>query len=413
MGGPDSGTSIFSQARALLGYRNVRVLAFTSAMSGTYLSILNTILQPFVVTELGFTVAVLGTLVSIGNRPLGLASSLVQPFAGALSDSFGRRRLMILGSIVAISSMASFLVAAVTRSILPLSLGFVFLGLSLLGNPATQAVIAETVEMDRRKLGVAFSLIFFFQALPGAVFPFSVSLLVSAIMFDGIFALAVLLESANLIVLFTQLRETRPSHTPVAAEAPPSPISIRRVFSIPPGFLKIFTPFAMDAFSYGLAGAIIYGMWSDYFHFNEGDIGLIVGVLLFSVVATQYPATKFLLRFGTRTTLAFSEFLTVLVMAGWLLSSSPLVLAGLSAVFGLSVSAWVPANSALLMSAAPESQRGSISGKLAAVRGLVFVPAPIIGGLLFSAYGYYVPVFLGMVGESFTVVAILRLIPKS
>jgi hypothetical protein len=52
-----------------------------------------------------------------------------------------------------------------------------------------------------------------------------------------------------------------------------------------------------------------------------------------------------------------------------------------------------------------------VSGKLAAFRGLIGFPAPIIGGLLFSAFGYYIPVSLSLVGEAFTTVAILKLLP--
>jgi hypothetical protein len=76
------------------------------------------------------------------------------------------------------------------------------------------------------------------------------------------------------------------------------------------------------------------------------------------------------------------------------------------------VGTWVPAQSSLLIRSAPVQERGSISGKLAAFRGLIGFPAPIIGGFLFSSFGYYVPIGLGAGGEMITTLAILRLLPR-
>jgi DHA1 family quinolone resistance protein-like MFS transporter len=405
-----SSGSLFTLARGLLVPGNIRVLALTSMITGIYVSLLNTILQPFVVKDLGFGVAILGVLVSIGSRPSGLASSVVQPFGGALADLLGRRLLIVLGSGVGIGSMAAFLLAAATHELLALSLGYLLFGLSLLGNPASQAMIAETVAVDPGKVNVAFSVVFFFTALPGAFIPFAAGYLAASLGYVALFGMAALLESANLVIMIAKLKETRSKSS--LGDSPATGFSLRRAVSIPPGFLSIFAPFAMDAFAFGIGGSIIYGMWARAFGFTTVDIGLIFGTLSVSVVASQYLATKLLIRVGTRLTLAFSEFLTVVILFGWLIAPALPVLLLLSVVFGFSVATWVPALSSLLMVSAPVEERGSIGGKLAAVRGLIATPAPIIGGLLFSVYGYYVPVLLSLVGEVITTVAILRLLPR-
>jgi MFS family permease len=399
-------------ARGLLIHGNVRVLAVTSLVTGAYLSVLNAILQPFVVQNLGFSVAVLGVMVSIGARPSGLASSIVQPFAGHFADLVGRKVLIVSGSAVAIASMVSFLLAATTHSLLPLAACYFLFGLSLLNSPATQAMIAESVAMDPGKVDVAFSVVFFFTQLPGAFIPFAAGYLASSFGYLVIFGAAAVLESANLVVLTAKLRETR-QHPRLGDQAQPkNAFSLRQAVRLPPGFLRIFAPFAMDAFSFGLAGSIIYGIWVTRFRFSPGDIGLIVGALSVSIVVSQYPATTLLLRFGPRKSLAFSEALTVVVLLGWLVTISLPVFIVLAVVFGVSVSTLVPAQSSLLMTRAPPEERGSVGGKLAAFRGLVAVPAPILGGFLFSAFGYYVPVALSLVGEAFTIIAILELLPE-
>ena len=402
-----SGTSVFGLARGLLSPGNIRILALTSMLTGIYISMLNTILQPFVVEYLGFDVAILGALVAVGARPTGLASSIIQPFAGHLADVLGRKRLILLGSAVGIGSMLSFLVAAMTRGPVALSLGYVLLGLSLLGNPASQAMIAESVSMDPGMFNVAYSVVFFFTSLPGAIVPF----LVGYMGYTVIFGLAAILEAVNLFALFPQLRETQFS-SPVDIGAGRR-FSFRESVRIPRGFVRIFIPFAMDAFSWGIGGAIIYGMWASYFGFSNLEIGIIFGSFSLSIVASQYFATRLLLAVGARRTLGISEFLAGLILLGWLLDQYLPFMVLVAVVFGFSVALWVPAVSSLLMVTAPAEERGSILGKLAAVRGLIAFPAPVIGGLIYTVYGYYVPVFLSLVGEFVTTLAILKLLPET
>jgi len=404
---PWSGVSALARGVEFQG--NVRLLALTSMSTGTYVTMLNALLQPFVVKSLGYSVLILGILVALGGRPSGLASSVIQPFAGRLADLFGRKPLIVAGSVVGICSMVSFLLAATTRSLLPLALGYAFYGLALLGYPASQAAIAESVAMDQRKLKVAFSLVFFFTYLPGVVAPGIGGFIATTFGYAVLFGAAALLEAGNLVMLTSSFRETRRSKD---GAIDPSGFSVRQALRIPPDLRRIFIPFAMDAFSFGLGGSIVYGLWSSAFGFTATNIGLIAATLAASIVVSQYLATRILIRAGARRTLAFSEFLTVVVLAGWLISPTVPATILMALIFGFSVSTWTPSLSSLLMAAAPVEERGSVSGRLAAFRGLVGTPAPFIGGYLFTVLGYYPPLVLSLVGEAITTVAILKLLPR-
>src|SRR2546430_8493839 len=77
--------------------------------------------------------------------------------------------------------MASFLAAAVTHAWPLLIPGFLLLGFSLLSSPASQAILAESVKMEPRKMGIVFSWVFFFNSIPGALMAFVAGVIGDAI----------------------------------------------------------------------------------------------------------------------------------------------------------------------------------------------------------------------------------------
>ncbi len=397
-------------SRGLLLQGNVRVLATTSFITGTYVGMLNTTLQPFVLS-LGLGLPVLGLLQALGSRPWGLSSSLIQPFAGHYADIFGRKFIIALGSGVSILSMIFFLLAAMMHSWPILLFAFLLFGLALLSSPASQAVIAESVNLEPSKMQVAFSTVFFFTSVPGAVTAIVAGVLADALGYYLVFAVAVILESANLVILLAKLRETQSVSRPAAASTRRNTFSFSDAVKLPRGFLGFFATFATDAFSFGITGSIFYGMLVKQYEYSNTDIGLIVGTLSFAIILAQYPAARFLLRVGPKRSLAFSEFLSVLVLLGWNLASSVPVFLLLSVLFGVSIATWVPASQSLIMSHAPPEERGSLGGKLAAFRGIAAFPAPIIGGLLFDKFGYHAPVMASFVGIVLALLMIIKLLP--
>jgi DHA1 family multidrug resistance protein-like MFS transporter len=400
---------LYRYSSGLLMHGNVRVLALTGLLTGTYVSMLNTALQPFALS-LGLGLTSLGFMQALGNRVGGFSGAIIQPFAGRLADIHGRRKVVIGGSLVSISSMAAFLAAAVTHSWPLLIPGFLLLGFSLLSSPASQAILAESVKMEPRKMRIVFSWVFFFNSIPGAVMAFVAGVIVDSIGYYLVFALAIALESVNLLLYLTRLRETRDSTLRGEARLDPS-ITLRSLIEPPKGLRGFFATFAMDAFSFGITGSIIYGIMVRQFGYSGTEIGLVVGTLYLAVVAAQYPATRMLLRFGSKKSLAFSEFLSVLLLVGWNLSSNLLYFIVLSVVFGVSIAAWVPARQSMLMALAPPEERGALAGKLAAFTGLIAFPAPILGGFLFDTLGYHAPVTLSVVGIAVALSMIVRLLP--
>jgi len=397
-------------SRTILANRNIRVLAITGLISGVYIGMLNGVLQLFP-ASLGFGVATLGILQAVGNRFSGIAGSIAQPIAGHLSDIYGRKVIIAAGSVATILSMALFVVAALTANLACLFGAFFMFGVSVLGSPSSQAMVAESVGLESSKLNVAYSVVFLLSSIPGVVTPYLAGVIAGSYGYVVIFLAAVLLESVDLFLYLKELYETRPKAKTGGATLPRK-FSLKLSFRIPRGSWGYFTALAMDAFTFGISTTIIFAIIQAKFGYSDAEIGIMVSVFSLAIILTQYPATKLLLVLGGRRTIAFSEALGTLLMVGWAVAGSFTGFLLLAVLFGASVSTWVPGVQSLVMTNSPEQERGGIGGKVAAVRGLVAFPAPILGGLLYQSLGYEAPIIASGIGTAITVVLLLKYVPE-
>ena len=401
-------SGIFGLSRTLLLNRNIRVLAITGLISGIYIGMLNVVLQLFPLS-LGFSVAALGVLQALGNRFAGVAATVAQPLAGHYSDVHSRRRTILLGSAVTIASMVCFVGAAVSFNGFLMLVAFVLFGVSVLGGPAAQALVAESVDLDPRKMDVAYSTIFFLSTIPGVVTPYMAGAMLDRYGYLAIFAVAALLEGVDLYLYWRELYET--THTMIAEGSRGRTFSFREALRLPKASAGFYGALAMDAFAFGITTSIIYAMAKKEFGFSGSDIGLLVAVWSLAMLVSQYPSTRILIRLGAKKTIILSEALGTLLMAGWAVSNDVPEFAILSVVFGVSVTTWVPGVQSLMMVHAPAKERGGVGGKVAAFRGLVAFPAPIIGGYLYQGFGYEAPVIASFVMTIATVALMFRYLP--
>jgi DHA1 family multidrug resistance protein-like MFS transporter len=397
-------------SRVILADRNIRVLAVTGLISGVYIGMLNGVLQLFP-ASLGFGVAALGILQAVGNRFSGIAASVAQPIAGHLSDIYGRKVMIVVGSATTMFSMILFIVAALTANWGCLFGAFFMFGVSVLGSPASQAVVAESVGLETARMNVAYSVVFLLSSIPGVVTPYLAGVMADSYGYVVIFLTAAVLESVDLFLYAKELYETRSIANRGLASGPTG-FSFAQSFRIPRGSWGYFGALAMDAFTFGITTSIIYALIQAKFGYTDAQIGVIVSVLSLATILSQYPATRLLLVLGGRKTIALSEALGTVLMVGWAVAGSFPAFLLLSAVFGVSVSTWVPGVQSLVMANSPEHERGGIGGKVAAVRGLVAFPAPIIGGFLYQSFGYEAPILASALGTAMTVGLLLKFVPE-
>ncbi len=405
----DKPQGIIGLSRSLLLNRNIRAIAVTGLISGIYLGMLNFALQIFPLT-IGLGVPAVGILQAVGNRFSGLTATLVQPLAGHHSDLHSRKQSIMLGSVTTVASMLCFAGSAVLRDGYLVLVAFLLYGVSVLGSPATQAMVAESVGLEPRKMDVAYSVIFFLGTLPGVVSPYLAGAIAESYGYLVVFGAAALLECVDLYLYWHELREI--THRTAAEPEQEGRFSLREAFTFPKSSWGLYGALASDAFAFGITINIIYAMAQGQFHFSDSEIGLLVSVFYLAMLASQFPATRVLMRVGPKRTLILSEAIGTVLMAGWALSSTLPEFLILSALFGTSVTTWVPGVSSLLMTHAPPKTRGGVGGRVAAFRGLVAAPAPIIGGYLYQYFGYYFPLLASLVGTLVCIVLMSKYLPE-
>lgn len=405
-GKPDG---ILGVSRVLLLNRNIRVIAVTGLISGIYIGMLNVALQLFPLT-IGLSIPAVGILMALGNRFSGVTATLIQPLAGHHSDLHSRKQSVMLGSAATIASMTCFAGAALVDSGYLMLVAFLLYGVSILGSPATQAMIAESVEMDPHKMDVAYSLTFFLGTIPGVLSPYLAGSIADTYGYLVVFAAAALLECVDLYLYWRGLSET--VHTARSDMSQGRRLSLREAFTFPRSAWGFYGALAADAFAFGITTNIIYAMAQSQFRFSDAEIGLLVSAFYLAMLASQFPATRLLIMLGPKKTLVLSEAIGTVLMVGWAVSRTLPEFLILSVLFGTSVTTWVPGVSSLLMTHAPPKTRGGVGGRVAAFRGLVAAPAPIIGGYLYQYFGYDIPILASLAGTLVCIALMLRYLPE-
>ncbi len=388
-------------ASAAEGSRNVRVVSASNLLTGTYNNLLQVVLQPFVIYLTG-SVVLLGALQAVATRMGGITGSAAQFLGGTLTDRWGRKPVMLLGSAFNMACLSLFLLTALTAAPLLLVPAFLFLGLGLIASPAAQSTVAESVAVRGRAM--AYSKVQFFLVLPAAVVAFGGGYLADTFGYALIFGLSLALEAVNFGLFALVLRET-------LREKNREKWSVRRLARLrEPRLRGLLVVTCIDSFVWTISSTIIFGMAVLEFGLTDTDIGIIVGVWAVVFAATTLPIGKLVERFGSRGLLFVSEVLGIPVMLGWIVAHDTLGFVLVAVPSGLTASTWVPAWQTYMANSVEDRTRGEVTGQLVAIRGLLAFPAPLLGGFLYASFGYAAPMVASFAGVLVAMAAVILFI---
>ncbi len=385
-------------------HSNIRLLVGVSLTAGVYQTILMAVRQPFVLS-LGASMRLLGFLESLGGWG-GLVSSAMQLIGGWQADRVGRRPLILLASLSALLGLLFYVLAAALHAWPLLLPATVLLGCGMLGTAARNALTAESASPQRRAL--AYSAVMFAFILPGALFPILGGRVADRWGYLPIMLLSLACEGLVLLLLLRFLKETRSPNTPPSGQKGWRDLS--RLLRVPRSHRRLILPFAADAFSWGLALSLLFGILSDAYGFTDTQLGWISAAMSVSWALTQLPVGRLIDRYGCKRFILLSEalgILCILILLRWP-TFTGVALAYL--LFGFTAALWMPAQSTLLAGSVPEVERAEAMGRVSTVQGLARFPAPYLAGWFYEWRGYPAPLLAGLVGVVVATVLIAMLL---
>ena len=383
--------------------RNMQVLTARSLLVGLRENMVRAVWQPFVLS-LGASVPLLGFLETLGGF-WGFVPTAMLPLGGWVSDRRGRKSLLLTGSAFGLAGLLVMVVAAWTREWRWLLPGVVLMGVSAIARPAVDSITAESTDPASR--GRAYGLTNTFYAAAGIVAPAVGGWLAQGYGFLSVMGLGTILELIILAVTAAVLHETlRPQDR--------SPLvwsqfahMLRHTFAPPAHLRSFYIIMTVDAVAFGTGIAIFSGLLSKAFGFTPLQLGLLASASSLTWATTQWFVGHQVDKRGTVPFMIFSEVLAVAIMVAYLLVRSFTAFLVLQTVWGLTMSTWMPAFLSWIANSCSAKERAEEIGRLGAFRGLISFPAPYVGGLLYTAFGFAGPIVANIIGAVIVIVLML------
>lgn len=355
---------------------NVLWLSVASFLNDASSEMIYPLLPLFLTGTLGAGAAFLGLIEGAAES----LSSFLKLASGWLADRSGRRKPLTVAGY-SIASVARPLIGLVTAAWQVLAIRLTDRVGKGLRTAPRDALLAESVPEDRR--GAAFGLHRAADHSGAVLGPLLASALLLAFPGDlrTVFAFALVPGLLTVAVVVWKVRETAPAARPTGPAAPPLP-RLRELGPVLPRYLLVIVVFtlgnASDAFL--LLRAADAGV-------PVAMIPLLWGALHVSKAAWSVIGGRWSDRVGARRAIIAGWLVYAAVYAGFAYVDAAWQVWALFLVYGLFFGLTEGPEKALVARLAPQGLRGSAFGAYHAAVGLAALPASVIFGLVWQAYG--------------------------
>ena len=367
--------------------KQIVYLALATAIRGIRDNLRYVIWQPFALS-LGVPIRSIGALESL----MDLAKIIVQPVLGAASDVYGRKPFLILRDLLILLSGLCFLFA---RSWLLLALGMTLLGLSVALIPVWQAVVAESVRGN--EMGMIYSILGSCYMATGIIGTLSAGWLAENVGYRIVYSISTFFAFASLIVTVLRIDETRERLTSASFTFSQVFGSLLDTFRPPSYLWGYYVAMSVDLFAFSVGWRLINGLLTEAFSFTPGMLGFMIAVNAGTMALFQVVLGRYLDRVGYVKYLVISQILSCILLASLLLNQSFPVAMAANILMGVSGAFWGPAEQAWIAHNVDPEERAKSIGGYSTFRGLMALPGPFIGGILYDTYGYYMPILVNLV----------------
>lgn len=330
---------------------------------------------PLLAAHLGATPAEIGWIVIASTIP----GILISFPAGAISDFFGKRRVIVAS--LAVFATAPFLYLAVTDSWQLMAVRFYHGFATAIFNTVATAAIAAQYPQRRAAMLSTYSSI----TIAGrSIAPFLGGFLISLASFQSVYWACAISGVLALVVGLMLPSESAPPRTDV--RLPQFFAALRDVLSSRAIMLTSFVEAAqflvfgaVEAFLALYAAAVGIPAW---------QIGIILGAQLLSVIVVKPLMGGLSDRFGRRAIIFPGLALGAISVALVPLADTVYALSALSVLYGVAFATVTSSTTALVADVAKHGQFGASVGVLRTIMDIGQTIGPVLTGFLIAAWGY-------------------------
>lgn len=347
--------------------------------------------------ELGAPPEIIGLMGSVGAMVLGL----VRIPGAVIADKYGRRQIIVMMTFIIALSFLFYIFAPDWRFVL---IGMIISNLSLIYQPALDAILADSVPPEKR--GMGYAAVNVIPNIPTIVAPAIAGYLVATYgIVPGmrmVYTVVFFCMLAAALVRLFFLRETleHPQRIKLGALKVAfmgSLGAMREAWRDMPRSLKFVTvAFLVSAFEDPMFRMFTSLYVLDVVGVGKMEWGIVNTAWVATTLVLGFPLGKVVDKIGRKKSIlfAYSLFIPSTILFISARSFPQLVIVYL--MFGIGGCLIMPAYNALLADLIPKEKRGRIMGTIVTMNILATVPASAFGGLLYGASPVY-PFILTMI----------------
>lgn len=360
-------------------------LALATAQRGIRDNIRQVVWQPFALS-LGIPMKDIGALESL----MDLAKIIIQPILGAASDVYGRKPFLVIRDALVVVAGIFFLFA---DSWLYLAIGMALVGFSLALIPIWHSVVAESSKPEQ--IGWVFSILGSVYMATGLLGTVAAGWLADNIGYRTVYSIFVAASVLSLIVTLFKIEET---HYPAGVRE----FGVKKAFTSlldtfrPPKYMwGYYIAMSVDLFAFSVGWRLINGLLTEA-GFTTAMIGVTYAFQTGTMALGQIVLGKQVDRFGYRKFLTLSQIISSFILLAIMLRPTYIVAIIANIMMGIGAALWAPAEQAWVAKNVDPAERAKSIGGYSTFRGLVALPGPFIGGLIYDRYGYTAPLLVNL-----------------
>ncbi len=362
-------------------------LSLATALRGIRDNLRYIIWQPFAIS-LGIPIRDIGALESL----MDFAKIIIQPILGAASDVYGRKKFLIARELTILAAGICFLFA---ESWQLLAAGMVFIGFGIALIPIWNSTIAESVKAT--EMGETFSILGSAYMTTGLIGTLAAGWLAENIGYRVVYAISVGFAVLSLIVTVFKIEETHKPTEKKTFTIKEALTSLLDTFRPPRYMWGYYISMSVDLFAFSVGWRLINGRLAEVYGFTTSMLGLMNAANTGTMALFQVVIGRHVDRYGYKKFLTISQAISSVLLALILFFPSYYVAIAANVLMGFSAAFWGPAEQAWVAKNVDPTQRAKSIGGYSTFRGLVALPGPFIGGIIYDRFGYHGPLTVNLV----------------